>query len=135
MSRWSSLCLLTCLGLLGCSEESDTDGLLDTEEASEVAEEDEDAESLAFEVNGIVTDSDGAPLEDAMVMVGGREDTLVYTDANGAFSLWYTDIGLGQPAIVGAKQGYRSIGFEFFDHCISTGYPSLPIYNDDVACV
>jgi hypothetical protein len=115
MSRWSSLCLLTCLGLLGCSEESDTDGLLDTEEASEVAEEDEDAESLAFEVNGIVTDSDGAPLEDAMVMVGGREDTLVYTDANGAFSLWYTDIGLGQPAIVGAKQGYRSIGFEFFD--------------------
>ena len=47
-------------------------------------------------------------------MVGGRPETLVLTDENGNFSLWYTNIHKGEPAIVASKLGYRAKGYEFF---------------------
>ena len=78
-------------GLLSCAE---------TEEKPQDSAPIEDPVSTeppsSFEVTGTVVDSDGTPVVDAMVLVGGREDTLVYTDAQGYFSLWYTNIYFGE---------------------------------------
>ena len=79
-----------------------------------------DSEPTEFEVIGTVVDAAGVPIEAATVLVGGKDETMVLTDADGAFSVWYTDTDLGQPAIVAGKQGYRAIGHEFF-------YPDTPI--------
>ena len=72
-----------------------------------------DSEPTEFEVIGTVVDAAGVPIEAATVLVGGKDETMVLTDADGAFSVWYTDTDLGQPAIVAGKQGYRAIGHEF----------------------
>lgn len=94
---------------LGCEEvPSDDTGPLDSAV-------DTGSERASFEVTGWVFDREDKPVEDAMVLVGGQHDTLVYTDASGAFSLWYTETGYGQPAIVASKIGYRAKGFEFFE--------------------
>ena len=69
----------------------------------------------SFEVTGVVYDVDGQTVADAMVLVGGQPDTMVYTDEDGFFSLWFTDYGLGEPAIAAAKLGYRSRGYEFLE--------------------
>ena len=69
----------------------------------------------SFEVTGVIYDVDGNTVADAMVMVGGQPETMVLTDADGAFSLWFSDNGLGEPAIAAAKIGYRSRGYEFFE--------------------
>lgn len=98
------------LVLLGCEEDdtgAETAETGDTDTGSE-------AELASFEVTGWVEDDDGHPVAEANVLVGGREDTLVYTDADGAFSLWYTETGFGEPAIVASKAGYRAKGMEFF---------------------
>jgi hypothetical protein len=68
----------------------------------------------SFEVLGIVTDQDGTPVAEATVMVGGQPDSSVLTDAEGSYAVWFTEIGMGEPAIVAAKQGYRSTAREFF---------------------
>ena len=98
------LCLLVASG---CEEEEPS-----TETGTEETGEEE--ELLSFEVTGQVLDGDGGPVFEALVRVGGRPETDVLTDADGMFTLWYTEIGLGEPAIVAAKQGYRAKGVEFF---------------------
>ena len=50
-------------------------------------------------------DDEDAPIADANVMVGGQPETLVLTDENGNFALWYTNIDEGEPAIVASKLG------------------------------
>jgi hypothetical protein len=107
---WQIAALVISLGT-GCSgEELPIDAPIDTGEVVE-----EEPELLSFEVTGTVVDDDGAGLPEAMVLVGGREDTLVFTDEDGLFSLWYTEIKYGQPAVVAAKEGFRAIGFDYFE--------------------
>ena len=105
MSR-SMIWLFVALVLGGCEE--DERGL-----ETGVAETGELA-LTSFEVTGWILDDWGESVEDAMVLVGGRPDTLVYSGADGSFSLWYTESDGGEPAIIAAKSGYRSRGFEFF---------------------
>ena len=64
----------------------------------------------SFEVTGQVLDDEGLPVSEAYVMVGGQPDTMVLTDVGGNFSLWYTNIYLGDPAIVAFKTGVQSTG-------------------------
>ena len=100
-------------GLLwGCAAEQNPEDGLSSEVATEPSLE-EDAPS-SFAVTGTVIDADGNPVPEAMVLVGGQEDTLVHTDEQGYFSLWFEDNGYGEPAIVAAKQGFRGQGYEFF---------------------
>jgi len=72
-------------------------------------------EPVAFEVTGTVVDRTGTPVPEALVLVGGREDTMVTTDDDGRFSLWYIEQSNEEPAIVAGKIGYRSVGVDFFD--------------------
>jgi len=98
---------LLSVGLAGCTDvatESDTNETADTEVD----------ELQSFEVTGVVTDDDGAPIAGAMVLVGGRQDTMVFTAEDGSYALWFSETGLGEPAVVAAQLGYRSIGREFF---------------------
>ena len=84
--------------LFGCNEPPPVDS------ASEPVEEPVEEEiPESFEVTGQIVDDEGAPIENANVMVGGRPETLVLTDENGNFSLWYTNIHKGEPAIVASK--------------------------------
>ncbi|MEC7986611.1 MAG: carboxypeptidase-like regulatory domain-containing protein, partial [Myxococcota bacterium] len=101
--------ILCCLWTLLISCQSDT-----TEDSAVPFEPQDTAPPSAFEVTGTVIDDNGSPVSEAMVLVGGRDETMVLTDEQGYFSLWYTDIGLGEPAIVASKAGYRAQGFEFF---------------------
>jgi hypothetical protein len=94
----------------GCKGEQ-ADSSIDT---SVETPEEEEMELQSFEVTGTITDSAGAPLADAMVLVGGRKDTLTTSAEDGSFALWYTEIPYGEPAIVASKEGYRAIGYEFF---------------------
>ena len=48
------------------------------------------------------------------MLVGGQPATKTFTDASGAFSLWFEDNGYGEPAIVAAKSNHRAVGVEFF---------------------
>lgn len=95
--------------LFACTDSAPVDS------ASEPVEEPIDEEvPESFEVTGQIVDDEGAPIENANVMVGGQPETLVLTDENGNFSLWYTNIHKGEPAIVASKLGYRAKGYEFF---------------------
>ena len=106
-------------GLSRCHEPASLFSLLvlqsaPVDSASEPVEEPVDQEvPESFEVTGQVVDDEGAPIENANVMVGGQPETLVLTDENGNFSLWYTNIHKGEPAIVASKLGYRAKGYEF----------------------
>jgi hypothetical protein len=67
-----------------------------------------------FTVEGIVVDRDGAPLEGAFVLQGGKSHLApLVTGPDGAFNLEMTYEGLGVPAVVATKQGYRTRGREF----------------------
>ncbi len=68
----------------------------------------------SFEVTGTVVDPDGTPVEGALVLVGGRDETMVSTDTDGRFSLWYDFEDHEEPAIVAGKLGYRAKGRDFF---------------------
>ncbi len=93
---------------IGCTKQT-------TEDTSSPIIETEDTEvPESFEVTGQIVDDNGSPIEGANVLVGGRPETLVFTDENGNFSLWYTNIHKGTPAIVASKFGYRTRGYEFF---------------------
>jgi hypothetical protein len=69
----------------------------------------------AFEVTGVVVDQDGAPVEGAYVLQGGRsgEEPWLVTGADGAFTIEILYGGLGVPTVVASKTGYRTAGFEF----------------------
>ncbi len=73
------------------------------------------ATPFSFEVTGVVVDGDRSPVEDAMVMQGGKPDEHVLTDANGGFTVTLENTGQGIPAVVAAKFGYRAIGAQFLD--------------------
>lgn len=71
--------------------------------------------ATSFTLHGRVVDDDGAPVADAMVLFGGRPETMVTSGPDGSFAIAFTPVGYGEPAIVAAKPGYRSVGDEFFD--------------------
>jgi hypothetical protein len=106
------------LAILGCTssgEETATPATKDTAHDHHHHDSTADDTGLAsFEVTGTVLDEEGAPVSEAMVLVGGREETMAYSAADGFFSLWFTETGYGEPAIVAAKGGYRANGYEFF---------------------
>ena len=97
------------LTILACTSEDVGDSATEP-----VGEPTSDEVPESFEVTGQIVDDDGAPLAEANVMVGGRTETMVMTDSDGRFSLWYTNIYKGEPAIVASKFGYRAKGYEFF---------------------
>ncbi len=97
--------------LLSCGDSTDT--AVSTEEADTTEESNTDTPQ-SFEVTGVVLDDDGSPIEGANVLIGGQPDTLVLTDADGKFSLWYSNINKGTPAVVASKLGFRTKGYEFF---------------------
>ena len=104
-AAWTTFVLL----VLGCAPSP--------EPIIEIVYEDtgEGPEPASFEVTGTVVDWDGNPVEAAMVMIGGRDHEMVLTDDAGAFRLWYVEEDGGVAAVVAAKIGYRSRGFEYFD--------------------
>jgi hypothetical protein len=91
---------------------SDTDTDTDSSEPELISEETVLLQS--FEITGTIVDENEIPVADAMVMMGGKHDTLIYTDDMGMFSLWFEDNGLGVPAVVATKIGYRATGYEHF---------------------
>ena len=97
------------LSILACTSEDSVDSAVES-----TVEPSSDEVPESFEVTGQVVDDDGAPIAEAYVMVGGRTETMVLTDTDGRFSLWYTNIYKGEPAIVASKFGYRAKGYEFF---------------------
>ena len=97
--------------LSACASEKNEEQTTNSEPSTEPSTEEIPS---SFEVTGTVIDSEGAPVSEAMVLVGGQKDTLVYTDTQGNFSLWYTNLGVGVPAIVASKHGFRTQGYEFF---------------------
>ncbi len=103
--RWCLACLLSC----GGSTEMTT-GI----DSSDTVEDTDMEIPESFEVTGVVLDDMGSPIEGANVLIGGQPDTLVLTDADGTFSIWYTNIHKGTPAVVASKLGYRAKGYEFF---------------------
>ena len=111
-----SILLVTLLGCNKAAENSVTDSS-HSEHQHEEEHDHHHAEGKQldpFEVTGTIIDDEGNPLSDATVMVGGRADTMVTTSSDGTFSLWFPGSTQGEPAIVGAKDGYRAQGFEFF---------------------
>lgn len=103
------------LFVLGCgSQDSSSKDTVTDPVVPPIEDSGEPPLPTSFEVTGTVIDGDGVPVEDAMVLVGGQVDTMVYTDSDGVFSLWFDDNGLGEPAIVTAKLGYRSEGYDYF---------------------
>jgi hypothetical protein len=101
----------------------------------DTAEPSTPTELLSFEVSGTITDTEGNPVAEATVMVGGVPDSMVLTAADGSYTLWYDAIPHGTAAIVAAKAGYRSVGFEFFgpgeavNLAISEVVPDNPDYT------
>jgi len=69
----------------------------------------------SFSVVGRVVDQDGQPLAGAIVLQGGRShEPTIASAADGSFTLAMKFTGLGIPAIVASKLGYRSAGEELF---------------------
>lgn len=104
------------LGFLGCAE-GPSPNKARTQPADHAPMADTggtDTGLESFEVTGQVVDSDGAAVREAMVLVGGEDETMVMSNEDGEFSLWYTELRAGTPAIVAAKMGYRAGAFEFF---------------------
>lgn len=108
---------LVVLSLSACTSET-----TDVDSAS-VVQPSTDEVPESFEVTGQIVDEEGQPVANAYVMVGGQPDTMVLSGSDGAFSLWYTNIYKGTPAIVASKLGYRARGYEFFK-------PDTPITID-----
>ena len=113
------LLVLSMAVSLSCSDKSGGTGSPPTgrtqvEDTAIPSDTGEDTGLISFEVTGVIRDADELPVAGAMVLVGGEEDTMVLTQADGSFSLWYTEVRLGTPAIVAAKIGYRANAFEFF---------------------
>ncbi len=106
--------LLVLLLAVGCGDDKDgtpnrpSDPTTDTSTTTSTL-------PSSFDLTGTVIDQDGEPVPEAMVLFGGRPDTMVLTDAAGAFTIHFAPLGYGEPAIVAAKAGYRAIGDEFFD--------------------
>ncbi|HZO12700.1 MAG TPA: carboxypeptidase-like regulatory domain-containing protein, partial [Polyangiaceae bacterium] len=68
-----------------------------------------------FTIDGVVVDEDGAPVADAIVLQGGRTDEPTETSAaDGTFTLTMRYEGMGVPAVVATKTGYRTAGVEFY---------------------
>ena len=103
----------------------------DTAVSHQPAVDTQQEELSAFEVAGTVIDTEGVPVSQAVVQVGGQESTRTYTDENGWFSLWFEDNGFGHPAIVASKEGYRARGYEFFKPDTPITITILPIADPD----
>lgn len=69
-----------------------------------------------FTVQGMVIDEDGAPVAGAFVLQGGRSHEPPLTSAaDGTYSIELYYDGLGTPAVVATKSGYRTGGVEFYE--------------------
>jgi len=110
---------LSLVALVGCATQKSAQTSHDATLASDgvdtgTSTQRGDTGMASFEVTGTITDQDGTAVPEAIVMVGGQPDTMALTDEDGNYALWYTEIGMGEPAIVAAKQGYRATAREFF---------------------
>jgi hypothetical protein len=102
---------------LGCgSKSAPSDGPTDLpgDDTSPPPDDSGEPPLASFEVSGRVVDPEGLPVSDAIVMVGGRDDTMVVTDEDGLFNVWYEFQPDEEPAIVAGKLGYRTKGWDFF---------------------
>ena len=85
---------------MACAVDKQTDSVASIDSASE--------HLTSFVVTGQVVDDIGTPIPRAMVMVGGKAEEHVVSDDSGHFELLYEVQSKGEPAIVAAKDGYRS---------------------------
>ena len=113
MTRW-----LLMVSVFACGGEKgpSADSVSDPEDTSGAVTSDDTGEASSparFEIRGLVVDTEGRPVPDALVMVGGRENTMVTTAADGTYSIWYEEREGEQGAIVAGKIGYRSVGATF----------------------
>ena len=80
--------MLPTLGLLACDEDVKSASAVDSSDESVVATDTQVDEAIplpSFEVTGVVIDADEQPVADAMVMVAGREETMVMSGAEVLF--------------------------------------------------
>jgi hypothetical protein len=80
-----------------------------------------------FSVDGIVLDQNGAAVEGAFVLQGGKSHLPpLLTGPSGTFSVELSYEGMGIPAVVATKAGYRTRGHEFTS--LPTGPVELVLY-------
>ena len=75
----------------------------------------ESASERFFDVTGVVLDTAGAPVPEAMVMQGGRPEEHLLTDAGGQFRITLERRDDSVPAVVASKMGYRAVGLHLFE--------------------
>ena len=68
-----------------------------------------------FVVSGIVVDENGAPVEGATVLQGGRTEQTWLSGSDGSFAIELHHDGIGTPGVVAGKDGYRMSGAQFFE--------------------
>ena len=74
----------------------------------------------------MVVDQDGQPLADAQVLQGGYStEATWFTGADGRFNIQLRYAGMGTPAVIAAKEGYRNAGHEFYK--LPTGEVTLQL--------
>ena len=113
MMRWLPLALVLACGGGKSPAESVAPEVIDTGDTTTPIDTAEPVTPSSFEVKGIVVDREGTPVPDAIVMVGGREETMTSTAEDGSFSIWYEAREGDQGALVAGKIGYRSVGATF----------------------
>lgn len=113
MMRWLPLALVLACGGGKSPAESVAPEVIDTGDTTTPTDTAEPVAPSSFEVKGVVVDREGTPVPDAIVMVGGREETMTSTAEDGSFSIWYEVREGEQGALVAGKIGYRSVGATF----------------------
>ena len=68
-----------------------------------------------FTVEGTVVDEDGDPIEGAMVLQGGRPESLILSEADGTFVIEVVYPGYGIPGVTAITEQHRATGVEFHD--------------------
>ena len=89
MMRWLPLALVLACGGGKSPAESVAPEVIDTGDTTTPTDTAEPVAPSSFEVKGVVVDREGTPVPDAIVMVGGREETMTSTAEDGSFSIWY----------------------------------------------
>jgi len=81
----------------------------------------------SFTVEGTVVDENGVPIEGAMVLQGGRPETLLFSNADGSFSIELDYLGYGIPGVTAITEEHRAAGTEF--HTLPDGPVELVLHK------